>query len=164
MSHNTITHNNGQDTEEKRNNPPQYNLRPLRPQVEEREGEELPPLTKRRVAKCQPRREMRTKCLEHRLNTLTALGSTLVVALGQNTTNVALAIPLGIPLADAEGEEAQPPQEGGDSITSEAQTKTSQRRRRDRRRCQNIIQLAQEDHELTPESHKTSCTRGLSLQ
>ena len=41
---------------------------------------------------------------------LTELVSMLVAAMGQNAANVALAIPLGIPLANAEGEEAKPPQ------------------------------------------------------
>ena len=53
--------------------------------------------------------------------------STLVMALGQNAANVAPAILLGIPLANEEGREAQPPQEGEDAMASEAQTKTSQR-------------------------------------
>ena len=46
--------------------------------------------------------------------------STLVMALGQNAANVAPAILLGIPLANEEGREAQPPQEGEDAMASEA--------------------------------------------
>ena len=57
---------------------------------------------------------MRTECLEQCLDTLTELVSTLVMALGQNAANVALAIPPRIPLANTEGREA----EGGDSTTS----------------------------------------------
>ena len=41
---------------------------------------------------------------------LTELVSTLVAALGQNAANVALAIPTGIPFANAEGGEARTPQ------------------------------------------------------
>ena len=59
---------------------------------------------------------------------LTELVNTLVIALGQNTTNVTPAIPLGIPLANEEGEEVPPPQEGRDATTSEAQTNTDARR------------------------------------
>ena len=52
--------------------------------------------------------ETRMERLEQRIDTLTELVNTLVVALGQKAANMALAIPLGIPLANAEGEEAQP--------------------------------------------------------
>ena len=109
MSHNTRTHNSGQDVDQRRNNPPQYNLLPLCPQVEEQEGDELPPLAERRVARSQPRRETRTECLEHRFDTLTELVSILVATLGQNAANVAPAIPPRILIANAEGREAQPP-------------------------------------------------------
>ena len=102
MSHNTRTHNSGQDVDQRRSNPSQYNLRPLHPQVEEQQGDELPPVAERKATRCQPRREMRTKCLEHHLDTLTKLVSTLVMTLGQNAVNVASAIPLRIPLANAE--------------------------------------------------------------
>ena len=49
---------------------------------------------------------------------LTELVSTLVSALGQNAGNVAFAILPRIPLANSEGEEALPPQEGRDAIAS----------------------------------------------
>ena len=88
---------------------PQYNLRPFLPQVEEQEGEEPPCVVGRRAVRHQPRCETRTEHLEQRINTLTELVNTLVTALGQNATNVALTIPSGIPLANAEGEEAPPP-------------------------------------------------------
>ena len=51
---------------------------------------------------------MRMERLEHDLDMLTELVSTLVTALGENTTNVVLPIPSGIPLAIAEGGKAQP--------------------------------------------------------
>ena len=129
MSHNTRTQNSGQDTDPRRNNPPQYNLRPLYSQVEEQEGDELPLVVERRVARCQPYREMRTERLELCLNTLTELVSTLVAALGQNAANVALTIPPAIPLANMEG---------GDATTCEAQTESSQHRWCTRCKCQNI--------------------------
>ena len=158
MIHNTRTYNGGQDDEERRNNPPQYNLCPLRLQMKEREGYELLPLAERRAAGCQPHREMRTEHLKHRLDTLTELVNTLVTALGQNIVNVAPAIPPRISLDNAKGEDAQPPQEGRDTIASEAHTETSQRQRRARHRHRNIAQPAQEDRELTPESRQTECT------
>ena len=127
MSHNTRTHNSGQDADQRRNNPSQYNLRPLRPHVEEQEGDELPPVAERRAARHQPFRETRIECLEQRLDMLMEVVSTLVMALGQNAANVAPAILLGIPLANEEGREAQPPQEGEDATASEAQIETSQR-------------------------------------
>ena len=105
MSHNRRTHNNGQNADLRRNNPTQYNLHPIYPQVEEQEGDELPPVVERRVARHQPHCEMRMEHLEQCLDTLTELTSTLVVALGQNAANVALAILLGIPLANIEGGE-----------------------------------------------------------
>ena len=51
--------------------------------------------------------------LEQRIDTLTELVNTLVAALGQNATNVALAIPPRILLANAVGGEVLPPKEGG---------------------------------------------------
>ena len=45
--------------------------------------------------------------LKQRLDILTELVSTLVAALGQNTANVAPAIPLGIFLTNAEGGDAK---------------------------------------------------------
>ena len=51
---------------------------------------------------------------------LTELVNTLVTTLGQNAANVAPAILLGIPLANAEGEEIPPPQEGRVVMASEA--------------------------------------------
>ena len=44
---------------------------------------------------------------------LTELVNTLVTALGQNAANATSAIPPGIPLANAGGEEGLPPQEKG---------------------------------------------------
>ena len=105
MSQNTKAQNSSQNADPRRNNPPQYSLRPLHPQVEEQEGGELPPMVERRAARHQPRHEMRMKRLEQRIDTLTELVNTLVAALGQNATNVAPSIPLGIPLANTEGEE-----------------------------------------------------------
>ena len=48
------------------------------------------------------------ECLEQRIDTLTELVNTLVTGLGQNAANVTPAIPPGIPLANAEGEEGLP--------------------------------------------------------
>lgn len=94
MSHTTRTHNSGQDTDQRRNNPSQYNLRPLLPQVEEHEGDEL--IGKRMEARRQSLHETRAECLEHCFDTLTELVSTQVTALGQNAANMALAILLGM--------------------------------------------------------------------
>ena len=58
---------------------------------------------------------------------LTELVSTLVATLGQNAANVTPAIPPGISLANAEGEEGPPPQEGKDAMASEARTDTDAR-------------------------------------
>ena len=113
MSYNTKAHNSGQDATPRSNNPPQYNLRPFRPQVEEQEGDELPLVVERRAARHQPCRETRTECLEQCFNILTELVRMLVVALGQNASNVAPAIPPGIIIANAEG---------GDAKASEAWT------------------------------------------
>ena len=109
MSQNTITQNSGQEGDPRRNNPPQYNLRPLLPQVGEQEGDEPPPVVKRRAARRQPLRETGMELFEQRIDTLTELVNTLVAALDQNAANVTPVIPLGIPLANAEGEEAPPP-------------------------------------------------------
>ena len=68
-------------------------------------------------------------------------------SLGSNAANVAPAIPLGIPLANAE-----PPQEGGDATASETQIETSQGRRCAWHRRQKIARPAHEDRKLTPES------------
>ena len=92
---------------------------------------------------------MRTEHLEQRIDMLTELVSTLVVAFDQNATNVAPAISLGILLANAEGGEALPPQEGGNATTSEARTNTSARRRHAQRICRNITRVVSEDREPT---------------
>ena len=76
----------------------------------------------------------------------------LVAALGQNATNVALAIPPWILLANTEGEEAQLPQEGRDTTASEAQTDTSVHRRRARGRLRNVTRMVRGDREPTLES------------
>ena len=60
---------------------------------------------------------------------LTDLVSALMAALGQNTANSTPAILSGIPFVNAEGEEAQLPQEGGDATVSGVQTDTSACRR-----------------------------------
>ena len=100
--------------------PPQYNLCPFLPQVEEQEGDEPLPMARGRAARRQPRCDARTECLEQRIDTLTELINTLVVALGQNAANMTPVVPLGIPLANVEGEEAPPPQEGKDATASKA--------------------------------------------
>ena len=77
------------------------------------------------VATCSgetPRCETRMERLEQRIDTLTELVGALLVALGQNAANAAPAIPLGIPLANVEGEEAQLPQEGWDATASGVRT------------------------------------------
>ena len=117
--------------------------------MEEQEDDELPPLAERRAARCQPLRETRIERLEHHLDMLTELVSTLVAVLGQNAVNVALAIPL----ANAEGEDA-----------TSSKAHTSQRRRRVRCKCRNIARLAQEDRELTPESRQTERTFWICLR
>ena len=111
--------------------------------------------------KCQPHRETRMKCLKHRLNTLTELVSTLVMALGQNATNMAPAIPLGILLTNAKGEEAQPSQVDGDAMASEEQTETCQCLRCAQHIRRNVARPTQEDREPTPESHQIERTRDL---
>ena len=127
MTQNTRNQNNSQDADPRRNNPPQYNLRPLCLQVEEQEGDKLPPVVERRTTRRQPCRDMRTERLEQRIDTLTKLVNTLVAALGQTATNVTPTIPPGIPLANGEGEEAQLPQEGRDAMASKARVDTSAR-------------------------------------
>ena len=150
MRNNIRTHNSGQDADPRRNNSPQYNLRPLRPQVEEQGGDELPPVVERRAARRQPHDETKMERLEQCLDTLTELFSTLIAALGQIATNVAPAIPPGIPFANPEGGEPLPPQEGEDATASEALIETSQRRRRAWCRGWNVTQPDHEDRELTP--------------
>ena len=120
MSHKTRTQNSGPDADPRRNNPFQYNLCPLRPQLEDQEGNELPPVVDKRIARHLSHRETRIERLEQCLDTLIELVSTLVAALDQNAATVAPAIPLGIPFANAEGEEAQPPQEDRDATGNEA--------------------------------------------
>ena len=100
--------------------PPQYNLRPLFPQVEEQKGNKTPPVAWRRPARHQPHRQKKTESLEQLIDTLTKLLNTLVVSLGQNAANVTPAIPPGIPLANAEGEEIPPLQKARDVTASEA--------------------------------------------
>ena len=79
--------------------------------------------------------------------------------MGQNTTNVAPAIPPGIPLANANSGEAKPPREGGDATASEARIDTSQRLRHARPKCQNVARAAHEDCKPTPEPRQTERTR-----
>ena len=74
-------------------------------------------------------RKTKTERLEQHIDTLIKLVNTLVAALGQNTTNVALAILSRILFANAEGKEALPPKEGRDATVSEARTDTSACRR-----------------------------------
>ena len=109
MSQNTRTYNSGQEGDLRRNNPLPYNLHPLQPQIEEQEGDEPPRVARRRMTRRQPRCETRTESLEQRIDTLTELVNTLVIALGQNAANVTPAIPPGIPLSNMGGEEGLPP-------------------------------------------------------
>ena len=102
---------------------------------------------------CQPRCETRMECLEQSIDTLIELVNTLVAALGQNAANVTPAIPPGIPLANSEGEEVPPPQEGRDVTTREAQTDTDAHRRCARRRHHNTMRGKHENQETTLESH-----------
>ena len=104
--------------------------------MDEQKGGGPPPVARRRATRHQPRRETRTECLEQRIDILTELVSTLVTALGQNAANAIPAIPPGIPLANAEGEEDSPPQEGGNIADGEAQGDTDARRMRARHRRQ----------------------------
>ena len=97
MSQNTITQNSGYEGDPRRNNPPQYNLSPLLPQVEEQEGDEPPPVARGRATRRQPRYEARTEHLEQRIDTLTELVNTLVAVLGQNASNMTPAILPGDP-------------------------------------------------------------------
>ena len=73
--------------------------------MEEQEGDEPPLVVERRAS----RREIRTECFEQHIDTLIKLLNTLVLALSQNAANMAPAIPPGIPLANAEGENELPP-------------------------------------------------------
>ena len=114
MSQNTRAQNSGQEGDLWRNNPTPYNLRPLQPQVEEQKGDEPLHVARRRTTRHQPRRETRTERLKQRIDMLTELVNKLVATLGQNAANATPAIPPGIPLANAEGEEVLPPQEGGE--------------------------------------------------
>ena len=68
--------------------------------MEEQEGDKLPLVLEKRVARWKPHHETRMKHLDQCLDTLFELFSTLVAALGQNATNVALAIPPRIPFAN----------------------------------------------------------------
>ena len=155
MSQNTRAQNSGQEGELRRNNPPQYNLRPLLPQVEEQEGNKPPSVARRRTTRHQPRRETRTKCLEQRIDTLTDLVNTLVTALGQNATNATPTIPLGIPFANVKGKEGSPPQKGEDVAAGEAQADTDKRQRRARSRRQ----TRHKNRGNAPELHEPEHTR-----
>ena len=159
MSQNTRTQNSGQDANPRRNNPSQYNLRPLRPQVEEQEGNEPLPAVERRAARHQSHRETKIEHLEHHIDTLTELVNTLVAVLGRNTANMALVIPPRIPPANTEGKEAIPSQEDRDTTASEARTDTISHQRCARRRRQNAALIVCENREPTPESHKIEHTR-----
>ena len=125
--------------------------------MKEQEGDEPPPVAERRATRCQPRRETRTKHLEQRINTLTELVNTLVAALGQNAANVTHAIHLGISIANAEGEEVPPPQEGRDVIASEARTNVDTHRKRAWR--SKTMRCIHENRETAIESHQTEHTR-----
>ena len=129
MSQTTRTQNSGEEGNPRRNNPPQYNLRPLLPQVEEQEGNEPPPVARRRLERHQPCRETKMEHLEQHIDTLTQLVNTLVAALDQNAANMTPVIPPGIPPANAEGKEAPPPQEGEGATASEARTNNDAHRR-----------------------------------
>ena len=69
----------------------------------------------------------------------------MVTALGQNATNVTPAIPPGIPLANAEGEESLPSQEGEDVAAGETQADTDAHRRRAQRRRRSIRRARHEN-------------------
>ena len=138
---------------------PQYNICPLRPPVEEQEGDELPLVVERRAARHQPCHETRKARLKQYFDELTELVSTLVVALDQNAAIVAPTIPPRILLANTESEETWPPQEGRDATTSEARTDTSMHQMRAWRRCQNVTQIVHGDHEPTLESRQIEHTR-----
>ena len=97
--------------------------------MEEQEDNEPPLMAGTRTTRHQPHRETRTECLEQRIDTLTELVNTLVAGLGQNTANATPTILPGIPLANAEGEEGLPPQEGGNAAIGEAQADIDVRRR-----------------------------------
>ena len=84
---------------------------------------------------------------------LTELVSMLVAVSSQNAANVTPAIPPEIRLADMEGEEAQPPQEGRDVTASEARIDTSSRRRCAQHKRRNATQTVRGDHKPTIESH-----------
>ena len=137
MSQNTRTQNSGPEADPRRNNPPPYNLRPLLHQMEEQEDDEPLLVARRRVARCKPRCDARTEHLEQRIDMLTELVNTLVTTFCQNAAHVAPAIPPGMLLANAEGEEVPPPQEGRDATVSEARTDAHACRRTARRRHQN---------------------------
>ena len=88
--------------------------------MEEQEGDEPPLVARRRTTRHQPRREARTECLEQSSDALTKLVNALETTLGQNAANATSAIPSGIPLSNAEGEEGLPPLEGGDGAVGGA--------------------------------------------
>ena len=58
--------------------------------MEEQEGDKLSSFAERKAARRPPHCETRMKILEHYLDMLTELVSTLVTALGQNVANMAL--------------------------------------------------------------------------
>ena len=94
---------------------------------------------------------------------LIELVNTLVTALGQKAANVTLVIFPGILLANAEGEEVQPPEKGRDATTSEAQTNTSARRRRARRRRCSATRNARKSRNY-PEVTWDQAYKGLYIQ
>ena len=81
---------------------------------------------------------------------LIELVSVLVMALGQNATNITPAIPLGILLAKAKGGEALPPQEGGDATAKEAELTLE---------SQKVTEATREDRKPIPECCQTQRTR-----
>ena len=92
--------------------------------MERQEGDEPPLVARRRTQRHQPRRETRTEHLEQCIDTLTEFVNTLVTTLSQNVANATPTIPPGIPLANAEGEEGLPPQEGRDVAAGNVQADT----------------------------------------
>ena len=105
--------------------------------MEEQKGGEPPRVVGGKVARRQPRCETRIEHLGQRIDTLTELVNTLATVLGQNVASVAPAIPPGIPLANAEGAEDPPHQEGWNAAASEASTATHAHRRRARHKHHN---------------------------
>ena len=70
-----------------------------------------------------------------------------MATLGQNAANATPAIPPRIPLANVEGEEVLPPQEGGEVAVDSTQADTDVRRRCTRRR----LRTRHEDQGDTPD-------------